>query len=68
MVAASVLLSSIGILGISGLGDSTPPAVPTVAPPPNGKSGDSLPDPYAWAPDREQEFVRSAAGGTSHLL
>ena len=68
MVAAAVLLSAIGILGISGLGDSTPPAVPTVAPPPNGRSGDSLPDPYAWAPDREQEFVRSAAGGTSHLL
>jgi hypothetical protein len=69
MVAAAVLLSAIGILGIAGLGDDTPEGVPTVAPPPGAKSGDkALPDPYAWDPAREQEFVDAAASGTSHLL
>jgi len=69
MVAAAVLLSALGIVGIAGLGDRTPDGVPTVAPPPGDKGGnEALPDPYAWDPDREQEFVNAAASGTSHLL
>ena len=31
MVLAAILLTSIGILGIAGLGDRTPGGVPTVA-------------------------------------
>ena len=67
MVAAAVLASVVGILAISRLGDGTPTGVPTVAPPP-GHSGESLPDPYAWDPERAQDFVRRAATGSSHLL
>jgi hypothetical protein len=68
MVLAAVLLTAIGILGIAGLGDRTPGGVPTVAPAPGGGDEQGLPDPFAWDPEREDEFVRRAATGTSHLL
>ena len=68
MVLAAVLLTAIGILGIAGLGDRTPGGVPTVAPAPGGEDEQGLPDPFAWDPEREDEFVRRAATGTSHLL
>jgi hypothetical protein len=68
MVLAAVLLTTVGILGIAGLGDRTPGGVPTVAPAPGGKDEQGLPDPFAWDPEREDEFVRRAATGTSHLL
>jgi hypothetical protein len=68
MVLAAVLLTTIGILGIAGLGDRTPGGVPTVAPAPGGEDEQGLPDPFAWDPEREDEFVRRAATGTSHLL
>jgi hypothetical protein len=62
-----VLVSVAGILAIAQVAHRSEDAVPTVAPPPGGGGG-SLPDPYAWAPDRAQDFVRRAASGTSHLL
>jgi hypothetical protein len=68
MVLAAVLLTAIGILGIAGLGDRTPGGIPTVAPAPGGKDGQGVPDPFAWDPEREDEFVERAATGTSHLL
>jgi hypothetical protein len=68
MVLAAVLLTAIGILGIAGLGDRTPGGIPTVAPAPGGGQDEGLPDPFAWDPDREQEFVSRAATGSSHLL
>ena len=69
MVLAAILLTAIGILGIAGLGDRTPGGVPTVAPAPGGGSDEQgLPDPFAWDPEREDEFVSRAAKGTSHLL
>jgi hypothetical protein len=68
MVLAAVLLTALGILGIAGLGDRTPGGVPTVAPAPGGEDEQGLPDPFAWDPEREDEFVRRAATGTSHLL
>ena len=68
MVLAAVLLTAIGILGIAGLGDRTPGGVPTVAPAPGGKDEQGLPDPFAWDPEREDEFVSRAAKGSSHLL
>ena len=68
MVLAAVLLTAVGILGIAGLGDRTPGGVPTVAPAPGGEDEQGLPDPFAWDPEREDEFVRRAATGTSHLL
>ena len=68
MVLAAVLFAAAGILGIAGLGDRTPGGVPTVAPAPGGKGGQGVPDPFAWDPEREEEFVERAAKGTSHLL
>ena len=68
MVLAAVLIAVAGVLGISALGDPTPGAVPTVAPPPGGEDEQGVPDPFAWDPEREDEFVRRAATGTSHLL
>ena len=68
MVLAAVLLTAVGILGIAGLGDRTPGSVPTVAPAPGGEDEQGLPDPFAWDPEREDEFVHRAATGTSHLL
>ena len=68
IVLAAVLLTTVGILGIAGLGDRTPGGIPTVAPAPGGKDEQGLPDPFAWDPEREDEFVARAAKGTSHLL
>ena len=68
MVLAAALLTALGILGIAGLGDRTPGGIPTVAPAPGGKDEQGLPDPFAWDPEREDEFVSRAAKGTSHLL
>jgi hypothetical protein len=68
MVLAAVLLAAFGILGIAGLGDRTPGGIPTVAPAPGGNQDEGLPDPFAWDPGREQEFVERAARGSSHLL
>jgi hypothetical protein len=68
MVLAAVLFTAIGILGIAGLGDRTPGGIPTVAPAPGGRDEQGLPDPFAWDPEREDDFVRRAATGTSHLL
>ena len=68
IVLAAVSLTAIGILGIAGLGDRMPGGVPTVAPAPGGEDEQGLPDPFAWDPEREDEFVRRAATGTSHLL
>src|SRR5215213_10573959 len=68
MVLAAVLIAAAGVLGISGLGDRMPSGVPTVAPAPGGEDEQGLPDPFAWDPGREDEFVRRAATGTSHLL
>jgi hypothetical protein len=68
VVLAAIVLTALGILGIAGLGDRTPGGVPTVAPAPGGGDEQGLPDPFAWDPGREDEFVRRTATGTSHLL
>ena len=66
-VAAAVGLAAVGMGAIAGVGDRTPAAVPTVAPPP-GDPGEAIVDPYAWDPGRADDFTRRAAAGTSHLL
>src|SRR3954447_11777087 len=66
-VGAAILLSLTAVGGILGLGDPGPGDVPTVPSAP-GTGAAAVPDPYAWDPGREDEFVRRAAAGTSHLL
>ena len=64
---AAVLVAAVGMFAIDRARDDTPGAVPTVAPPPGGDA-EALPDPFAWDPERADEFERRAAGGSSHLL
>jgi hypothetical protein len=67
VVVVAVLVAAAGMAVAARFGDDTPGAVPTVAPPPGGES-EGLPDPFAWDPDRADEFTRRAASGSSHLL
>ena len=69
MVAAAVLLSVVGVLGIAGLGDHTPERRADRRSAAGRQPGESLPDPYAWDPERaEHDFVRRAAARHRHLL
>ena len=50
-------------------GDGPSPGVQVVPTPPGGDSGGApVPDPFAYDPDQEEEFVGRAAAGTSHVL
>jgi hypothetical protein len=50
-------------------GDAPAPGVPVVPTPPGGDdAARPIPDPFAWEPEREDDFVARAAAGTSHLL
>jgi hypothetical protein len=70
VLAAGVLLAVTAIVGLLGRGDQPPGNVPFVPTPPGeqGSSGEPLPDPFAWDPDRTEDFERRATAGTSHAL
>jgi hypothetical protein len=60
LIAAALLGLLAAFLLLRG-GDGEPvPTVPGVA--------KEIPDPFAWAPEREEEFVRRAARGAAHPL
>lgn len=60
VIAAAALVGlAAAFLALRG-GDPPIPVVPGVA--------REIPDPFAWAPQREAEFVRRAARGTAHPL
>jgi hypothetical protein len=70
VLAATIALAVVAAAGLL-RGDDPPPAgVPVVPTPPGpaGEDAEPLPDPFAWDPEREGEFVRRAASGTSHAL
>jgi hypothetical protein len=48
-------------------GDGPSPDTPVV-PAPEGAGGDSVPDPFAYDSDREDELVARAAAGSAHIL
>ena len=58
LLAAGGALAVIALLGRD---DDTPAAGPVTLDP-------DAPDPFAWAPDREEEFVARATAGHSHVL
>jgi hypothetical protein len=58
LLAAGGALAVIAVLGR----DDDPPAAGPVTLDPDA------PDPFAWAPDREEEFVARATAGHSHVL
>src|SRR5688500_6772010 len=50
-------------------GDGPAPGVAVVPTPPGDQDGGQpIPDPFAYDPDDEDELVRRAAAGTSHIL
>src|SRR5687767_11729652 len=49
-------------------GDAPGPGVAVVPTPPGEQNGQPIPDPFAYDPDDEDELVRRAAAGTSHIL
>ena len=68
MLAAALVALAL-LAGAALRGDGPAPGVPLVpAPPSDEGDGTPFPDPFAYDPDREQELVRRAAAGTSHVL
>ncbi len=69
VVAALVLLAA-GVTGLLTRSDDPPAGVPVVPTPPGevGAEVEPFADPFAWDPDRAEEFTRRAAAGNSHLL
>ena len=68
-VLAGVLVLVALLAGLALRGDAPAPGVPLVPTPPGGDDGGApVPDPFAYDPDREDELVRRAAAGTSHVL
>jgi hypothetical protein len=70
LLAAAVLLVAAGVAGFLTRPDDPPADIPVVPTPPGevGEESEPLPDPYAWDPERADEFTRRAAAGNSHLL
>ena len=68
-VLAGALVVVALLTGLALRGDGPAPGVPIVPTPPGGEDGGApVPDPFAYDPDREDELVRRAAAGTSHVL
>jgi soluble lytic murein transglycosylase-like protein len=70
LVLAAVVLAAAAAVALLGGGDAPPAGVPVVPTPPGpaGEEAEPLPDPFAWDPGREGEFVRRATRGASHAL
>lgn len=70
LFVAGVVLVAAGITGFLTRGEEPPAGIPVVPTPPGepGEDSEPLPDPYAWDPERADEFTRRAAAGNSHLL
>ena len=70
LLAAAVVLVAAGIVGFLTRTGDPPAGVPLVPTPPGEVDRDIEPfaDPYAWNPDRADEFVSRATAGNSQLL
>ena len=71
LVAAAAVLLVAGVAGVLARTDGPPAGVPLVPTPPAASDApetEPLADPFAWDPDRADEFTRRAAAGNSHLL
>ena len=67
-VLAGILIIVALLTGLALRGDGPAPGVAVVATPPSGADAEPIPDPFAYDPDDEDELVRRAAAGTSHVL
>ena len=71
LLTAAVVLLVAGVAGVLARTDDPPAGVPLVPTPPptsDAPATEPLVDPFAWDPDRADEFTRRAAAGNSHLL
>jgi soluble lytic murein transglycosylase-like protein len=62
-----VLLAVAAAAGLLTREDAPPANVPVVPTPPGGE-GATVPDPFAFSPERAGEFTRRAAAGSAHVL
>jgi soluble lytic murein transglycosylase-like protein len=67
LLAAMVALAVAGTVLLLQHSD-TPPRDLVLIPTPPGTNGPAVADPYAFTPDRSDEFVRRATAGNAHLL
>jgi hypothetical protein len=67
LLVAMVVLAVAGALVALRHGNAVPDGVPLIPTPP-GADGPDVPDPFAFDPDRSDEFTRRAAAGNAHLL
>ena len=71
VVLLAVAFAAIAVFLVARAGDDPLPAGVPVVPTPPGPAGEDtspLPDPFAWDPEREDEFARRAAAGNAHAL
>jgi hypothetical protein len=70
VIVAGLLLALAAAAGVLVRDDRTPGDLPVVPTPPQdaGVDAEALPDPFAWDPDRSDEFARRARDGNSHPL
>ena len=70
VIAAALVLVAAAAVGVLARTDGVPEGVPVVPTPPGpaGEDAEPLRDPFAWDPDRADEFRERAAAGNSHLL
>ena len=72
VLVASVVLVLVAVAGFLAREDEGLPGdLPAVPTPPEARSDRErtpLPDPFAYDPERAEEFERRAAAGTSHVL
>lgn len=71
VVLLAVAFAAIAVFLVARAGDDPLLAGVPVVPTPPGPAGEDtspLPDPFAWDPEREDEFARRAAAGNAHAL
>jgi hypothetical protein len=71
VVILAVAFAALAVFLVARASDEPLPAGVPVVPTPPGPAGEDtapLPDPFAWDPEREDEFARRAAAGNAHPL
>jgi soluble lytic murein transglycosylase-like protein len=68
-VLGAVAVAAIGLVALFGGGEDSPVDVPAAyVPTPPGTDAERVPDPFAYDPERREEFERRAAAGNAHVL
>src|SRR5690349_20597909 len=67
MLAGALIVVAL-LTALAFRGDGPKPGVPLVPTPPGDQGTQPIPDPFAYDPDDEDQLVRRAAAGTSHIL